>query len=73
MKMNELSELLTKIDCSYADFVDAIMHYAKKNSSRMERLMDYLKQNPNANSSDVVRFVSEQPDFADDAAYIQVE
>ena len=70
--MKELTELLNNIDGSYSDFVNAIVHYTAKNDSRLERVLGFIKDNPNANSSDVVRFVSEQPDFAEDAAYIQV-
>jgi hypothetical protein len=70
--MEELKNILTNINDSYDDFVDAILHYAKKKTSRLEALLEFLKENPNANSSDVVKFVSDQPDFAEDAAYMQV-
>ena len=32
----------------------------------------YLKENPEAKSADVIRFVSEQSGFAGDAAYMNV-
>lgn len=32
----------------------------------------YIKNTPNLKSSDVVRFVSEQNDFFEDAAYMEV-
>ena len=39
----------------------------------MEELtVDYIKNTPNLKSSDVVRFVSEQNDFFEDAAYMEV-
>ena len=70
--MMEIRELLEKIEDSYTDFVDAICHYAQKTPARTQIVLDYLKTNPKAKSSDVVRFVSDQPDFVEDAAYMQV-
>jgi hypothetical protein len=70
--MDELSALLNNIEDAYFDFVSAMLHYAEKKVSRQETLLAYLKSNPHAKSSDVVRFVSDQPDFFEDAAYMQV-
>ena len=70
--MTELTEVLQNIDGSYTDFVNAMLFYAGKKPERLKNLLDFIKNNPNANSSDVVHFVSEQPDFAEDAAYMQV-
>lgn len=70
--MNELSELLNGIEDAYFDFVSAILRYAEKNTSRQNVLLAYLKDHPEARSSDVVKFVSDQPDFFEDAAYVQV-
>ena len=70
--MKELTELLNAIEDSYFDFVSAILHYAEKKESRREILLAYLKENPNVKSSDVVKFVSDQPDFFEDAAYGKV-
>ena len=33
---------------------------------------NYIKRNPCVKSADVIKFVSDQPDFADDAAYMRV-
>ena len=70
--MVELRELLENIEDSYKDFVEAICHYAQKSPSRLEILLEYIKTNPSVKSSDVVRFVSDQPDFYEDAAFMQV-
>ena len=70
--MNELEQLLINIDRSYPDFVGAILQYARKKPSRLEAVLDYIKKHPEANSSDVILFVSQQPDFAEDAAYMSV-
>ena len=68
--MNELSALLNAIEDSYYDFVSAVLHYAGKKESRQKTLISYIKANPGLSSSDVVKFVSDQPDFYEDAAYM---
>jgi hypothetical protein len=70
--MNELSELLNNIEDSYFDFVSAILHYAEKKPSRLDTVVKYIKTHPNVKSADVVKFVSDQPDFFEDAAYTKV-
>lgn len=67
--MDELMILLNGIEDSYFDFVSGIGHYAEKKPSRIEVLTKYLKENPGVKSSDVFRFVSEQDDFIEEAAY----
>ena len=70
--MEELKELLINIPESYKDFVDAVIHYAGKKTSRLEAVRALVVNNPDVSSSDVVKFISDQPDFAEDAAYMQV-
>ncbi len=70
--MEELRKLLNNIDDSYFEFVSAMEHYAQKNAARLEMLTAYIKRNPYVKSADVIKFVSDQPDFADDAAYMRV-
>ena len=62
-KMKELEDLLINIEDSYYDFISGIMNYAKGNEDRRKKLIDYIKANPEVKSSDVVKFVSDQPDF----------
>ena len=61
--MKELEDLLINIEDSYYDFISGIMNYAKGNQDRRKKLIDYIKANPEVKSSDVVKFVSDQPDF----------
>ena len=61
--MKELEDLLINIEDSYYDFISGIMNYAKGNEDRRKKLIDYIKVNPEVKSSDVVKFVSDQPDF----------
>ena len=70
--MEELAGLLNMVEDSYFDFVSAILHYAEKKPARLEAVVEFLKSNPGISSADVIKFVSDQPDFFEDAAYIQV-
>ena len=70
--MEEFVCLLNRVDDSYFDFVSAMIHYAEKKPDRLRRVLDYIKNNPNALSSDIIKFVSEQDDFYEDAAYMNV-
>ena len=70
--MEDLIERLNKIDDSYHDFILGISEYAKKKPERLEKVMEYLNQNPDANASEIVYFVSTQPDFNEDNALMSV-
>ena len=72
LQMEELIEMLNKVEDSYFEFVSAMVHYAEKNTTRLEILTTYISENPYAQSADIIKFVSDQPDFADDAAYMRV-
>ncbi|MBQ9278292.1 MAG: hypothetical protein IJ224_06620 [Lachnospiraceae bacterium] len=66
--MKELELFLNNVSDTYYDFVTGILHYAQKKQSRLDAVLRYIKDNPNATSSDIVYFVSIQPDFYEDAA-----
>ena len=70
--MEELIALLNNIEDSYYDFVSAMVKYAEKKTSRLRCMLDFLHENPSAKSSDVVKFVSDQSDFMEDAAFMKV-
>lgn len=61
--MDELYERLNKIPDSYFAFVLGIVSYVKMKPSRLDVVLTFLRDNENAKSSDVVKFISEQPDF----------
>ncbi len=70
--MEELVTRLKEVEDSYEDFVGAISQYARKKSSRLKAVLEYMNSNPDANSSDIIYFVSSQEDFFEDAAYDKV-
>ena len=61
--MDELYERLNKISDSYFAFVLGIVSYVKMKPSRLDVVLTFLRDNENAKSSDVVKFISEQLDF----------
>lgn len=64
--MDELINRLNEVSDSYFGFVAGISTYAKKKPERMKNIMNYMNDNPQALSSDIIRFVSLQPDFHED-------
>ena len=70
--MEELTRMLNDVNDAYYEFVTAILHYAEKKPSRLEMVKQFLMTHKNASSSDIIKFVSEQPDFTEDIAYEKV-
>ena len=68
--MEELRNRLNKVEDSYFDFVSAMIRYAEKKPERLNKLLNFIESNPDAKSSEIIRFVSDQDDFYEDAAYI---
>lgn len=67
--MEELTVLLNNIEDTYYDFVTAILNYAGQKQSRLNTVLNYIKNNPDALSSDIIEFVSDQTDFYEDTAF----
>lgn len=65
--MEELEKRLNNVTRSYEDFVLGIMCYIDNKENRCKAVNDYLNENPNATSSEVIWFVTNQPDFFDTA------
>ncbi len=64
--IKELKERLENVPDAYPDFVEGTIYYARKKPERMKAVMGYLSGHPDALSSDIVEFVSKQPDFMED-------
>jgi len=64
--MEELYNKLLAIPGSHFGFVIGILTYAKKKSGRLEKVLNYINTNNDLTVSDVVMFVSTQPDFFED-------
>ena len=64
--MEELYNMLNAIQDTYFEFVDSVLAYAKKKPERLAAVLDFMKSHSNLTSSDVIYFISKQPDFFED-------
>lgn len=61
--MKELIKQLSNISDAYDDFILGVMNYVKRDSSHVELLNSFLRDNSDITSSDVIAFIISQPDF----------
>jgi hypothetical protein len=66
--MDELYAKLKAIPDSYYGFIIGIITYTKKKPERLDKVLRFLEENHDVTSSDIVKFVMDQPDFHDDTA-----
>ena len=64
--MEELISKLNSIPNSYFEFVDTVVEYAEEKEVHLKLLIEYLNNNLSATPSDVLKFITYQPDFFDD-------
>lgn len=64
--MNELKRMLNNVNDSYYDFVVAVLTYANKKEARTTSIKKFIADNPNATTSEILSFISEQNDFWED-------
>ncbi len=67
--MEEFVTRLNKVDDAYYDFIVAVLSYVKRKKGRLETVSRYMDDHPEAGTSDILRFISDQPDFYDDDEY----
>ncbi|MCF0127932.1 MAG: hypothetical protein HUJ70_05150 [Pseudobutyrivibrio sp.] len=71
--MKEFTIRLNNVSDSYYGFVVAVLNYVNKKSSRYEAVKAFMDINPNALSSDILEFISNQEDFFEDAAQVRAQ
>lgn len=69
--MEEFAAKLINVADSYYGFVVAVLTYVKNNELRREVVENFMNNNPDALTSDILEFVSVQDDFYEDAFYEQ--
>ncbi|MBO4390806.1 MAG: hypothetical protein J5825_08110 [Lachnospiraceae bacterium] len=69
--MQELTIRLNSVPDSYYDFIEAVLTYVKKKTSRLNTVTAFLDEHPAANTSEILEFISNQDDFYEDAAPAQ--
>ena len=57
---DELKKLLENVSDTYYDFVKGALIEAKKDESYAEKLIDYLKNNPDATTSEIIKYETEE-------------
>ena len=65
--MDELINRLNNVSDTYAGFIMGVITYAKKTPERLKKVLDFIDNNQNALTSDILDFIVEQPDFHDDS------
>ncbi|MCI5667796.1 MAG: hypothetical protein MR291_03405 [Oscillospiraceae bacterium] len=63
--MEELMRLLLQVSDSYSDFVRGVILDAKNNPDRLDDLIKYIEDNPEATSSDIVKWTMVEIDGID--------
>ena len=71
--MEALAIKLNNVADSYYGFVVAVLTYVKNKESRLEKVENFINNNPLALSSDILEFISGQDDFYEDAAYARAD
>lgn len=61
--MKELMQRLSNIPDIYDDFIVGIVNYAKRSPEHIVVLNNYMNENDDLRTSDIVDFVMSQPDF----------
>ena len=64
--IEELTKRLNDVPHSYYDFVAGITTYCRKKPQRLEKVIKYMTSHPEADTSDIIEFVSKQEDFYED-------
>ena len=57
--MDELKTLLINVPDSYYDLVAGILDEAKKSESRRNSLISYINLNPNATTSEIIKYLTD--------------
>ena len=70
--MSELIKEISSLPNVYEDFIYGVLNYARRKPEHVELLLNYLHNNDNLTTSDVVYFISTQPDFHDYSAVSSV-
>lgn len=68
-KYEEFRKRLDSVPDVYDGFKAAVMTHVKFKESRLEVVNKYMDNNPTASTSDILEYISDQPDFYEDTAW----
>ena len=60
--MEELKKALENVSDSYSDFVNGIMNLLEEDEEQTEKMIQYIKDNPEAKTDDCLDFLREYID-----------
>lgn len=63
--MEELRQLLLQVSDSYSDFVLGVMLDARENPDRLDDIIKFIKDNPEATTSDIIGWTMVEIDGID--------
>ena len=63
--MEELRQLLLQVSDSYSDFVHGVMLDARDNPDRLDDIIQFIKDNPEATTSDIIGWTMVEIDGID--------
>lgn len=58
--MDELKQLLLQVSDSYSDFVYGVMAEARDYLSRRDDIIQFIKEHPEATTSDILKWTAEE-------------
>ncbi len=70
--MSELIKEISSLPNVYEDFIYGVLNYARRKPEHVDLLLNFLRNNENLTTSDVVYFISIQPDFHDYSAVLAI-
>ncbi len=71
--LDELEKLLLNVQDSYKGFVEGILSQARYSNKRCRRLIQFIKGNPLANTSEIVNYAMDELGFLKDAHIAELE
>ena len=63
--MDRLISLLNNVSDTYFDFVIGVSNYAKRSESNLNTMISFIENNPDALSSDIIRYMIDQDNYFD--------
>lgn len=57
--IDELEILLRNVKDGYPDFIDCVIYNAEEDEDVLLDMLDFMRDNPDATSSDIIRYMDE--------------
>ena len=64
--MEELKRLLIRVSDSYYDFVVSMLAFSQKSEDRQRQLQTFIMNHPEAGTSDIIKYATQEMDLMSD-------